>query len=136
MEILTTETPVVSKTRELCKTIVEQPEFSGLVEAMDAFMASPDSQELYERVRLMQEHLQDRQYSEGELSDEEIKAFEDARDELLDDPVAKGFLEAQQQMHDVKATVTKYVTKTFEIGRVPEESDFASCACGGSCGCS
>ena len=52
----------------------------------------------------------------------------------LNNPVAKGFLDAQQQMQRVQSSVTKYVTKTFELGRVPEPDDFNTCGHGCSCG--
>jgi hypothetical protein len=51
----------------------------------------------------------------------------------MGNPVARGFLDAQQQMQSVKSSVTKYVSKTLELGRVPSEDDFESC--GPSCSC-
>jgi hypothetical protein len=32
--------------------------------------------------------------------------------------------------------VNRYVTRTFELGRLPAPEDFESCACDSGCGCS
>jgi hypothetical protein len=67
------------------------------------------------------------------LSNDEILEFEKHRDALVNNPVAKGFLDAQQQMQTVQESVGQYVAKTFELGRLPSEEDFSSC--GSGCGC-
>jgi hypothetical protein len=51
-------------------------------------------------------------------------------------PVAENFIKAQQQMHKIEKTVSQYVRKTFELGRIPGEDDFPRGGCGPSCGCS
>lgn len=38
-------------------------------------------------------------------------------------------------MHKIEETVSSYVRKTFELGRLPNEDDFESGSCGPSCGC-
>jgi hypothetical protein len=50
-------------------------------------------------------------------------------------PVARGFLDAQQQMHKTQETVMKFVSKTFELGRVPTMEDMQEGSCGTGCGC-
>jgi hypothetical protein len=68
------------------------------------------------------------------LSGEEITDFEQQRETLLNNPVARGFLDAQDELRQVQDSIRKYVTKTLEIGRVPEAEDFDSCGAGCSCG--
>lgn len=125
---------IIEKTRELCQTIVDQPEFREMRQRIDAFMADDKAREQYEGVVSKSERLQHKQQSGQVLSSEEISDFESDRDALMNNPVARGFLDAQQQMQEIQGSVTKYVHKTFEIGRVPGEDDFESCGHGCSCG--
>jgi hypothetical protein len=69
------------------------------------------------------------------LSSDEVAVFEKEREALVNNPVARDFLEAQQDMQKVQASVGQYVAKTFELGRTPTEEDFSSGCCGSSCGC-
>jgi cell fate (sporulation/competence/biofilm development) regulator YlbF (YheA/YmcA/DUF963 family) len=126
---------VLGKTRELCQAIVDQPEFQQLRASIDAFLADEDARSLYQSVMEKGNELQQKQRMGMELPIEEISAFENQRASLFGNPVARSFLEAQQQMHEVQSSVTKWVTKTFEIGRVPTEEDLAGCGCSSGCGC-
>lgn len=125
---------IMEKTKELCQTIVDQPEFQGLRRHVDAFMADAAAQSQYQSVVEKGERLQEKQQSGKPLSPAEIQEFEAERETLIKNPVAKGFLDAQQQMHDLRQSVNKYVSKTFEIGRMPTPEDFESCGHGCSCG--
>lgn len=126
-------TIVLQKTRELCQTIAEQPEFKTLRQQMDTFMADETAKAQYQSVVEKSETLQQKQQSGESLSQEEIQDFETHREALVNNPVARGFLDAQQQMHQIQESVNKYVTKTFELGRMPNPEDIASCGAGCSC---
>jgi cell fate (sporulation/competence/biofilm development) regulator YlbF (YheA/YmcA/DUF963 family) len=128
------EPAILQKTLELCQTIVDQPEFVDMRQRIDAFLADEQAQSQYQSVVQKSERLQHKQHSGEPLDHDEISEFEADRDTLLNNPVAKGFLDAQQQMQRVQSSVTKYVTKTFELGRVPEPEDLDSCGHGCSCG--
>ena len=126
---------ILGKTRELCQTIVDQPEFQQIRASIDAFLADDSARQLYQTVMEKGNELQQKQRMGAPLASEEISDFESQRDTLINNPVAKAFIEAQQQMHEVQSSVTQWVTKTFEIGRVPTEEDLASCGCSSGCGC-
>ena len=79
--------------------------------------------------------LQHRQQTGMPLDNAEIAEFEKNRESLLNNPVAANFLTAQQQMHKIQESVMQYVSKTFELGRVPEPEDFPAESCGSGCGC-
>src|SRR5207244_6457118 len=66
-------------------------------------------------------------------SQEEIAAYEKERDALVANSVAAGFIEAQQNLHEVQETVNQYISKTLELGRVPSEEEMEGC-CGGGGG--
>ena len=81
--------------------------------------------------------LQQKQQRAEQLSGDEIAAFEKEREALLSNPVARGFLEAQEEMHHVHQSINQFVSKTLELGRMPTEADFESegGGCGDGCGC-
>jgi cell fate (sporulation/competence/biofilm development) regulator YlbF (YheA/YmcA/DUF963 family) len=130
-----TETVVLQKTRELCQTLAEQPEFQQIRQRVDAFMASDEAKSQYQSVMEKGEMLQHKQQMGAPLSNDEIADFEKERDALVNNPIARGFLDAQQEMHKVQESVGQYVAKTFELGRLPTDADFDSGSCGSGCGC-
>lgn len=125
---------IMGKTKELCQTIVEHPEFQDLRRRVDAFMADETAKQHYQQVVDKGEKLQDKQQHGTPLSQAEIQDFEKEREALINNPVAKAFLEAQQEMHELRQSVNQYVGKTFELGRLPTDEDFSSCGDGCSCG--
>ena len=128
------QTLIRQKAKELCEFIVDQPEFKELRRRVDAFLADEEAKNHYQQVVEEGERLQAKQQRGSPLSQQEIQSFESQRSALFNNSIAKGFLDAQQEMHDVRDLVNKYVAKTFELGRAPEEDDFQSCGEGCSCG--
>ena len=130
-----TEDAVLQKTKELCQTIVEQPEFQSLRQRVDAFLANEQSKQQYQIVVEKGEALQQKQQMGVPLTSDEIAEFEKHRETLINNPVARGFLDAQQEMQKVQESVGQYVAKTLELGRIPTQDDFSSGSCGSGCGC-
>jgi cell fate (sporulation/competence/biofilm development) regulator YlbF (YheA/YmcA/DUF963 family) len=127
---------VTQKTRELCQTILDQPDVQSMRKRMDAFMADEKARNHYESLLSKSQVLQQKQQSGVPLGQAEISDFEKLREGFLNNPVGRGFLDAQEDMHKMQESVTQYVAKTFELGRVPEESDMESDgSCGHGCGC-
>ena len=135
MSATTEDTIVIQKTRDLCQTIVDQPEFRQIRQRIEAFLADDSAKTQYQLVMEKGDALQQKQQMGLPLDSEEITTFEKNRDILLDSAVAREFLEAQQQMHKLQESVMQYVGKTFELGRVPAAEDFDTGSCGPSCGC-
>lgn len=129
----TEEDAVVEKTRELCNTILAQPNMGTIRQRIDAFLSDDQARGQYESVMTKGQMLNEKQQRSLPLSGEEISEFERQRDALLKNPVAKGFLDAQEAMHQIRDSVHKYVSKTLELGRVPQPEDFESCGHGCSC---
>jgi len=126
--------PVLDKTRELCETIVNQPDFLAMRRDVETFLADDDARSRYHTLASKGQDLQYKQQQGAQLTRQEIEAFEQERETLMQNGVVRGFLEAQQQMQQVHETVGRYVMKAMELGRVPEEDDFAGCGQGCSCG--
>jgi cell fate (sporulation/competence/biofilm development) regulator YlbF (YheA/YmcA/DUF963 family) len=123
------------KTQELCAAIVSQPEMAGIRRRIDAFLADAPARGQYELVNTKGQALHEKQHAGQPLKGEEIADFEKHRDALLQNPVARGFLEAQDELHEMQHQIQRYIHKTFELGRLPTEADLAESSCGDGCGC-
>lgn len=126
---------VTQKTRELCQAILDQPEVRSMRQKMDSFMADDKARGQYDNLMAKGQALQQKQQSGIPLDNAEVGDFEKLREGFINNPVARGFLDAQEEMQKLPQSVTEYVAKTFELGRVPEESDLDSGSCGHGCGC-
>ncbi len=131
----TEENAVMQKTKELCQTILEQPSMQSLRQRIDAFMGDDHTRSQYENLVNKGQALQQKQQASQPLSGEEISDFEQHRDELLRNPVARGFLDAQEELHTVQHSVHQFVTKTLELGRLPTADELNGGSCGSGCGC-
>lgn len=133
----TTQDSVINdKTRELCQAILDQPDMRSARQRIQTFIADEKARAQYEGLMAKGQALQQKQ-QRSQLSADEISAFEKERENLLNNPVARGFLEAQEEMHHVHQSINQYVSKTLELGRMPTEADFeGEDGCGhGGCGC-
>ena len=126
------------KTRELCEAIIEHLQTGGIKSRIDTFLANATARGAYESLMSKGQALQEKQHGGQTLEPAEIAAFEAERDALLKNPVATGFLDAQEEMHELQSTVKKTVAKTVELGRIPTTEELAEggggCGSGG-CGC-
>jgi cell fate (sporulation/competence/biofilm development) regulator YlbF (YheA/YmcA/DUF963 family) len=135
MQMTSTENAIIEKTRELCQTILDQPDYQTLRRQVDAFLADDTAKAQYQTVIEKSEMLNHKQHQGTPLTPEEIADFEQQRETLLNNSVARDFLDAQQSMHKLQESVNEYLSKTFELGRVPAADDFDSGSCGHGCGC-
>jgi cell fate (sporulation/competence/biofilm development) regulator YlbF (YheA/YmcA/DUF963 family) len=135
MPILSDNSPVVEKARSLCQTIVEHPEYQSIRQRIVNFQSNDSAVALYRSLADKQNQLQSKQQQGQELTDAEIDDFERDRQTFFDNPVASEFMEAQQEMHEVKKTITQIVSKTLELGRVPQPDELQAGSCGQGCGC-
>jgi cell fate (sporulation/competence/biofilm development) regulator YlbF (YheA/YmcA/DUF963 family) len=130
--------PLVSRVRELCQFIVSQPEFATVKGKVDAFMGDESAKALFVEMRQIGHDLEHKQHAGQTLDEAEIAKFEKARDTALGNTVVREFMDAQQAMHEMHSTVNTLITKTLELGRVPEDEDFCDKdgdSCGHGCGC-
>lgn len=135
MQATTEETILIQKTRDLCQTIVDQAEFRVIRERIEAFLGNDAAKAQYQMVMEKGDLLQHKQQSGVPLESAEVAEFEQNREALMNNPIAREFLDAQQQMHKIQESVIQYVGKTFELGRVPTLEDFPAEGCGPTCGC-
>jgi cell fate (sporulation/competence/biofilm development) regulator YlbF (YheA/YmcA/DUF963 family) len=134
METTVQETVVMMKARELCQTLVDEPQMQSIRKRIDTFMQDEDAKSQYDTIVSKGQALQEKQRNSLPLSGEEISDFETGRDALLGNPVARGFMDAQEELQEVRESIQKLITRTLELGRVPTEEDMESC-CDHGCGC-
>jgi cell fate (sporulation/competence/biofilm development) regulator YlbF (YheA/YmcA/DUF963 family) len=129
-------TTIETKTNELCELLLQEIQTGGIRQRIDTFLADSSARGAYESLMSKGQALQEKQHSGAVLEPAEIAAFERDRDALLKNPVASGFLDAQEEMHSLQETVQKRVAKTIELGRLPTADDLNSGgSCGHGCGC-
>ena len=126
---------VLEKTRELCETLLTEPTVTSIRQRIDTFMANDQSRSQYETVMAKGQALHEKQHNSLPLSGEEITDFEKQREALLTNPVARGFLDAQEEMQGLQEMIQKQIAKTLELGRLPAAEDFEGGSCGHGCGC-
>ncbi len=131
------DSPVMVKLQELCKAIVDDPQFASIRERVSLFLSDDETRKQYEDLNNKGMMLHGKQQSGVELTEEEINDFEKDRDTLLNNPIAIGFIEAQQEMGEIKNLINQHISRTFELGRVPTAEDFTGCdsGCGSGCSC-
>jgi len=129
------DTTVMQKTRELCQTILDQPGMRDIRQRIDAFMGDEQTRAQYDGLMTKGQALQQKQQMSMPLSGEEISDFEQHRESLLGNPVARGFLDAQEELHHMQQSIHRFVSKTLELGRMPTEDELNAGGCGEGCGC-
>jgi len=129
-------TKIETKTNELCEAILQEIQNGGIRQRIDTFLADNTARGQYESLMSRGQALQEKQHHGQPLDPTEIASFEKDRDALMKNPVAAGFLDAQEEMHELQSTVKKMVGKTIELGRIPSVEDLAEGgSCGSGCGC-
>ena len=135
MALTTEDSSIIQKTRELCQSILEHPDFKSVRQNIDAFMADEKAKQEYQDLVERSEELNHKQHQGVTLSDAEINDFKSQREKVVNNPLAANFIRAQQEMHGIQESINKYLSKTMELGRVPNESDMDDGSCGHGCGC-
>lgn len=130
-----TDTPVIQKTKELCQTILDQPAYQEIKKTIQEFVSDPEMSTHYQRLCDKQDALHHKHEHGEMITDAEVAEFEQDETTFLANPLAQRFIDAQRHMHKMEQTVSAYLRKTFELGRLPVEADFESGGCGPSCGC-
>src|SRR5208337_2509745 len=128
-------TKIEEKTRELCQVIAEQPEMISIRKRIDTFLSDSQARGQYETVMSKGQALQEKQSQSQPLEGAEIADFEKHRDALLKNTVARGFLDAQEELHEIQHSIQKHIAKTLELGRLPSADDLDGGSCGHGCGC-
>jgi len=126
------------KIRELCEALLQDESVIDARNRVERFLQNPEATRGYAALANMGESLHQKQSAGEEISEEEADTFENLRREVLGDRAVQDFAEARNVLQEIEGMVSAYVGRTLELGRVPEESEFASQSggsCGTGCGC-
>jgi len=134
MNLLEDDSAVMTKTRDLCEAIANDSDYKSLLVKVETFLGNDEARLTYQSVQERGQELNQKQQSGLELAEAEIGEFESARTELLNNPVASDFLQAQQTLEALQSSVTRMVGMTLELGRVPTPEDIQQASGGGCCG--
>ncbi|MBK1826075.1 YlbF family regulator [Haloferula rosea] len=134
MSMLADDSAVMTKARELCAEIANDSRFAELQKDVEAFMNNDEAKLMYQSVHERGSELHQKQHAGVELGAAEIREFEEARDELMNNGVAKSFMDAQGELETLQKAIGQYVGLTLELGRVPTADDLAEAQGGGCCG--
>ncbi|MDF1656384.1 MAG: YlbF family regulator [Verrucomicrobiales bacterium] len=136
MEVLSPNSAILDKTRELCTLILQSGEYQENVEKIETFFKNDDAQATYKEFAELGETLHQKQQA-GLLSDEDVSGYDEKLKALKADPITGEFMEAEQTLNGIVAQISKTVGKTLELGRLPEPEDMeeGGCCGGGGCGC-
>ena len=133
MSIVAEESAVIAKTKELCAEIASDPSFLKLQAQVERFLSDDSARLQYQSVHERGEELHHKQHAGIELGAAEIRDFENARDALFANDIARDFMAAQRELEMLQKEIGKYVGTTIELGRVPTADDLVSSG-GGCCG--
>jgi cell fate (sporulation/competence/biofilm development) regulator YlbF (YheA/YmcA/DUF963 family) len=122
---------ILQKARELCQAILDAPNYKTTRRHIEEFMSNPQAQEQYRSLSEKGQALHEKQHQGEAIDPVEIQAFEKEREAFFANPIAAGFVEAQEQMQAIQEMVSQHVDKTFELGRIPEKADFRESGCCG-----
>jgi len=135
MRMTADDSAVMEKTKDLCASIVEHPDFRLLQEKVEVFLEDESARLQFQSVQERGQELHQKQHAGMELTEGEIRDWEAAREELTNNMVVRSFLQARQELESVQKMIGSYIGMTMELGRVPEPEDFAEkeggCCCGG-----
>ncbi len=136
MEALSPNSAILDKARELCSLILQSSEYRDNASKIDAFFEDSAAQAAYRDFSKLGEQLHQKQH-EGALTQADIDGYEAAQDELRSNPVASGFLDAEETLNGIVGQISRLVGKTLELGRLPEPDELSGggCCSGGGCGC-
>ena len=126
---------IEEKTRELCQAIIDEPGMLSIRKRIDTFMADSTARGQYETVMSKGQALQEKQARSQPLDGAEIADFEKHRDALLNNAIAREYLDAQEELHQLQHSIQKHISKTLELGRMPGNEDLEEGSCGHGCGC-
>ncbi len=136
MEILSPNSAILDKTRELCSLILQSGEYQENAAKIDAFFKDKDAQTAYRKFSKLGETLHQKQHA-GELTDEDMENYDAELAALKASQVTGSFMAAEETLNGIVQQVSRMVGKSLELGRLPEPEDLAGggCCSSGGCGC-
>lgn len=135
MEILSPNSAILDKTRELCSLILQSGEYQENFAKIETFFNDKEAQKAYRNFSKLGETLHQKQHA-GELTEADIEGYDAELAALKTNSVTSEFMSAEETFNGITQQVARMVGKALELGRLPEPEDLAGgCCSSGGCGC-
>jgi cell fate (sporulation/competence/biofilm development) regulator YlbF (YheA/YmcA/DUF963 family) len=141
----TTLTPeILSATTALCDAIANAQPVVAAKARIGLFFQNPEASKLFEEVNSYGEELRNKHLAGMPPTEEEIAHFDELREAVVKNDLARGFLEARGTIESICQLISRHVGLAIDLGRAPTEEEVAdsikrdqemsaSCSCGGDC---
>ena len=134
-EVLSPNSAILDKARELCSLILQSSEYRENVSKIDAFFNDKAAQAAYRDFSKLGEKLHQKQHA-GELTQADIDGYDKEMAALRANSVTAEFMDAEETLNGIVSQISKLVGKTLELGRLPEPDELSDGCCNsGGCGC-
>lgn len=139
----TSLSPEVAKlAMELASAFAQSQKVVSAKARIGLFYQNPAATDLFRKVSEYGETLRNKHMEGMPPSESEIAEFDKLRQDVVNNPLCKGFLEARQELDELLAVVNQYMVMAIEKGVAPTDEEVAdamtqqmsSCSCGGHCG--
>ena len=132
---------LVTLTRALAEAFAQSQKVISARARVGLFYQNPEATDLFRKVNEYGEELRNKHMAGMPPSEEEIAKFDKLRQDVVDNALCKGFLEARQELDTLLSTVNSYLCLAIDKGCAPTDEEVAelmtqqvsSCSCGGNC---
>lgn len=131
---------LVAAVTELASVFAQSQKVVSAKARIGLFYQSPEATDVFRKVSEYGEELRNKHMAGMTPSEEEIAKFDKMRQDVVENPLCAGFLEARQQLEELLSTVNQYLCLAIDKGAAPTDEEVAaamtqqvSCSCGGGC---
>ena len=132
---------LVKLVSELAAAFAQSQKVVSAKARIGLFYQNPEATDTFRKVSEYGETLRNKHMEGMPPSEEEIAEFDKLRQNVIDNPLCKGFLEARQELDTLLSEVNQYLVMSIEKGAAPTDEEVAeamtqqmsSCSCGGGC---
>lgn len=132
---------LIDLTRQLANAFALSQKVVSARARISLFYQDSEATDLFRKVNEYGEELRNKDMAGMPPTDEEIAKFDSLRQNVVDHPLCKGFLDARQELDELLATVNQYLVLAINKGGVPTDEEVAesmkpqqhTCSCGGNC---
>lgn len=139
-------TPLNSEVQELttklCNALASDQKIISSKARIGLFFQNADATKLFQEVNNYGEELRNKHLAGMPPTEEEIAKFDELRKAVVENDLARGFLEARQQIDEILGAINQFLGMSIDLGRAPSPEEVeqarqqamsASCSCGGDC---
>ncbi len=126
---------------ELAEAFAQSQKVVAARARIGLFYQNAEATDLFRKVSEYGEELRNKHMAGMPPTEEEMSRFDTLRQNVVDNPLCKGFLESRQTLDDMLGTVNQYLCLAIDKGSAPTDEEVAAaltqqmsaCSCGGGC---